>query len=360
MSPLDFRKVFYHTDNLIELKQTGDSWPITMKVGLTTFCNHRCVFCQVGHASVDGGGMLKSAVIDLDVLLKFLKQAGKHGLKAITICGEGEPLLYPHIDKLFEEVRKLGIEIGLFTNGALLNETRRKFIAEYATWIRFSINGSNVEEHNMVHQCNGDFPKIVENIRALLELRKSMRKTLPTVGTQMVIYEENYKSIYEATKLWRDIGVDYFEIKPLLPVVCDLENPVTLTKNKDEVRRLMKMAEELQDDNFKVYAKYGLYAAQIKPITKNYDKCFVPALFGGYLKEDGDLGICCDLAFDPDKILGNINEQSFEEIWTSERRKKILQELNVHKCPPACTQHKLAEILWDYLYPKKENHINFL
>lgn len=359
MSPLDFRKVFYHTDNLIELKQTGDSWPIHMQVGLTSFCNHRCIFCHGGHTAIESD-LFKPAIIDLDILLNCLKEAKVHGLKAVTFVGNGEPLLYPHIDKLFEEVRKLGIEIGLFSNGAMLNEQRRKFVAEYAIFIRFSINGSNTEEHNTVHQCNGDFPKIVENIRALLELRKSMRKTLPTVGTQMVIYEENYKSIYEAAKLWKDIGVDYFEIKPLIDTGFDLESPVKPAKDKAEVRRLMKMAEELQDDNFKVYAKYGMYAETLLPnIKRTYDKCLGSSVSLNLL-ENGAVAICPHLEISKEHILGNINEKSFEEIWTSERRKKILQELNVHKCPPACKQHKLNEILWDYLYPKKENHINFL
>ena len=53
MSPLDFRKVFYHTDNLLQLKESGDSWPIHMQVGLTSFCNHRCIFCYAGHTAAD-------------------------------------------------------------------------------------------------------------------------------------------------------------------------------------------------------------------------------------------------------------------------------------------------------------------
>ena len=330
-----------------------------MQVGLTSFCNHRCIFCYAGHTAADMK-FKQGGVIDLNVLLNCLKQAKAHGLKAVTFVGNGEPLLYPHIDKLFEEVRQLDIEIGLFSNGAMLNEERRKFVAEYATFIRFSVNGSNVEEHNTVHQCNGDFPKIVENIRALLELRKSMRKTLPTVGTQMVIYEENYKSIVEATKLWKNLGVDYFEIKPLVfTTEFDLENPVRPAKDKEEVRKLMDKARELADDEFKVYAKYGMYDAIMESVGRNYDECFGSVLSGNIL-ENGDVTICCHHIHDPNKIFGNINEQTFEEIWTSERRKNILKNINVHKCPPACKQHKLNEILWDYLYPKKENHINFL
>lgn len=358
MNPLDLRKVYYHSEKLSELKNTGDAWPIHMQIGLTSFCNHRCVFCHGGHTAADLP--FRPAVMDFDVLLSCLKQAKSHGLKAVTFVGNGEPLLYPRIDDLFVAIKDLGLEVGLFSNGALLNAERRKFVAEYATFIRLSVNGSNIAEHNMVHQCKDDFPVIVDNIRSLLELRKVVCRKLPTVGVQMVFYEKNYRSIYEAAKFWKELGVDYFEIKPLISTGFDLESPVRPAENKAEVRELMRQAESLQDDKFSVYAKYGMYSETLmENVPRNYESCLGSILSLDIL-ENGDIPLCSSFEFDRNKICGNINDASFEEIWTSTRRKNILDELDVHKCPSGCKQHRLNEILWDYLYPKPENHINFI
>jgi len=58
------------------------------------------------------------------------------GTKAVTITGGGEPLCHPNIDKIIRLFFDAGIEVGLVTNGLLLNRIRS--VIDLLTWVRIS------------------------------------------------------------------------------------------------------------------------------------------------------------------------------------------------------------------------------
>ena len=353
MDRLDPKKVFYHTEKLLELKKTGDTWPVHLQVGLTSHCNHKCIFCHGGHSVLEE----RNEVIDLDILLNALRQAKKHGLKAITLVGNGEPLIYPRIKELLTALYEMGLEIGIFTNGACLTEELRKFVVKYCTFIRFSVNGGTAEDHEAVHQTK-DFDFVVNNIRELVRLKKEQGTALPTIGTQMVFYEVNYRGIHKAARLWREIGVDYFEIKPYVVTAFNLAEGIKPAQDAEAVEREMREAKAFETDKFKVFAKYTMYKHTLsKPSERTYSKCLGQA-FAGNILEDGGVYICPGM--EDEEPLGNINVQTFEEIWLGEKRKKILAELDVKKCPTGCRFDLLNEILWDYIHPARENHPDFI
>lgn len=353
MDRLDPKKVFYHTEKLLELKKTGDTWPVHLQVGLTSHCNHKCIFCHGGHSVLEE----RNDIIDLDILLSAIRQAKQHGLKAVTLVGNGEPLIYPRIKELLTALHEMELEIGIFTNGACLTEGLRKFVVKYCTFIRFSVNGGTAEDHEAVHQTK-DFDRVVNNIRELVRLKKEQGTELPTVGTQMVFYEANYQGIRKAAELWREIGVDYFEIKPYVITQFNLDEGIKSAHDTEAVKREMQAAKALETDKFKVFAKYSMYEHTLsKPSDRCYGKCFGQA-FAGNILEDGGVYTCSGM--EGEESYGNINKQSFEEIWKGEKRKSVLAALDVRKCPTGCRFDLLNEILWDYLYPKRENHPDFI
>lgn len=359
MDRLDPRKILHQSEKLLELKVTGDTWPVHIQIGLTSFCNHRCLFCYGGHSSE----RKLDAVMDFDVLLSALHQAKAHGLKAVTFVGNGEPLCYPRIRDLLKALQEMELEIGIFTNGALLERDLREFVAQYCTFIRFSVNGGTAEDHAKVHQVPGDFDKIVSNIRDLVALRHAnevREGRIPTIGVQMVFYEDNYRSVVSATRLWKDVGVDYFEIKPYVEAPYELYDKILAAQDEKSVLKELKTAKALEDDQFRVYAKYQMYKNTMsRPDYRTYRVCSAQAL-SGVIAEDGNVMLCCNLHPHVLRPFGNINEQSFEDIWSGERRKQILAGIDVKKCPVGCHLDAFNEVLWDYLHPKKENHIDFV
>ncbi len=356
MERLGAEKVIYNAERLVDIKEKGDTYPVHMVIGLTDYCNHKCIFCNTEYATADSR---RVNTIDANVLIRFLKEAKEAGLKAVTICGSGEPLLYSGIPDLLYNLHDIGLDIGIFTNGARMMKDVRTAILETCTFVRFSINASNSAEHEMVHQVKGEFEKVVANVQALVNEKKQGGNVLPTIGTQFVFYEENWKSISAAAKLWKEIGVDYFEIKPLIEGEgSSVGTKVFSAKDIDGVREQMRQAKETEDVSFQVYAKYGQYMNTLSEEGRKYCVCYGHALDPS-LWSDGNLYLCSNHEKEED-ILGNIYKESFLEIWNGERRKKRIQRIRVNECPRGCRCDSLNEIIWDYLHPDVLVHPNFI
>ena len=74
-------------------------------------CNFRCRYC---HNAAFAWGLNCKELQYNDVLNLLLNT--KEYLTAVVISG-GEPLLYPNIDKVFNDIKALGLHCGLHSNG---------------------------------------------------------------------------------------------------------------------------------------------------------------------------------------------------------------------------------------------------
>lgn len=356
MERLGAEKVIYNADRLVDIKEKGDTYPVHMSIGLTDYCCHKCIFCNSEFATAD---ISRIHAVDKEVLLKFLQEAKDVGLKAVTICGSGEPLIYPNIEDLLYKLHDMGLEIGIFTNASRMNSCIRKALLDTCTFVRCSVNASNAEEHEMVHQVKDDFDNVVGNIRKLVLERKKLKKELPTIGSQFVFYDHNYHSIYAATKLWKEIGVDYFEIKPLIEGEGSSVNiSVFPAKNTTKVLKEMKRAKALECESFQVYTKYSQYLNTLAENNRKYKACYGHMLSAN-LWSDGNVFICSNHEHEAD-IIGNIYKNTFLEIWNGEKRKNRIQQIQLKQCPRGCRCDDLNTVIWDYLHPNQLIHPNFI
>lgn len=356
MNILGAEKIIYNADRLVDIKNTGDAYPVHMVVGVTDYCCHKCIFCNTEFATAD---KTRVHAIDKGVLLRFLREAKNVGLKAVTICGSGEPLIHPDIESILYGIHEIGLEIGIFTNASHMEKSVRKAIIETCTFVRCSVNASNGLEHEIVHQIKNDFENVVSNIKKLVFEKRETGQQLPTIGTQFVFYEENYRSIVAATKMWKEVGVDYFEIKPLIEGEGSAVGNKVFPANKSEaVKEQMEIAKAEENDCYRVYAKYNQYLSTLDEKTRKYHICYGHALDPN-LWSDGNMFICSNQEHEKD-IIGNIYESSFMEIWHGDKRKQRIQQIKVNECPRGCRCDPINEKIWDYLYPDKLLHPNFI
>lgn len=355
MNRLGPEKLIYHLEQLLEIKEKGDTFPVHMAVGLTEYCCHKCIFCYSEFATAD---TTKKATMDKEVLLRFLKEAKSYGLKAVTLIGAGEPLLHPQIVSILYEIRDIGLDIGIFTNGSRIKPELRTAILDTCTFVRFSVNAGNAEEHEKVHRVKNDFENVVNNIRLLVNEKRERQAIFPTLGTQMVFYEDNYKSIYEAAKRWKTLGIDYFAIKPVISGEGNGMDIAMPAKNAEDVKRQMELALGQADENFEVYAKYDQYIETQREHGRKYRKCYGQALEAN-LWADGNLFFCPNREQTED-IIGNIYERSFLEIWHGEKRMDMLKNMNFKRCVKGCRCHFMNEFIEDCFFPDESIHPNFI
>lgn len=335
---LSFEKIGYFPEHLDRLVSGEEAYPIHVQIGPVNFCNHDCTFCYAARTMFDAKSVSRTR-IDVERLMVIMEDMKTSGLRAATLVGAGEPTLHPQIAQIIEGLGERGIQVGMFTNGSCITDRTAKAIADHCTFVRFSLTGATPEVHDLVH-ANGDFDRVVENIAKIVAAKHGR---MPTLGSQFVLASYSAKDLIKGATLARSLGLDYFEIKPCY-VAPDKPNQLENTLSYDDSAALMREAERLQTDRFKVYAKYE----QAKTVFENvddrqYDDC--PGHKStAVLEADLELYLCVNQKV-PEFSFGNLGERSFKEVWQGERRQEVLRKLNVHECVPRCRQDPLNKIV---------------
>ena len=335
---LSFEKVLYFPEHVRQLVAGEHAYPLHMQIGPVNYCNHDCTFCFAARTMFDAKRTERTR-IDVDRLLEIVDEMHGLGLRAVTLVGAGEPTLHPRISEIVEGIGRMGVGVGLYTNGSCINDECAAALARYATFIRFSMTGASPEIHRRVHGT-GDFERVVENIRKIARLRQGR---FPTLGSQFVLASYSAADVLKAAKLAKSLGMDYFEVKPAY-VTPDKPDQLENTLKVEEARALCDEVEQYADDKFAVCCKWE----QVEKVIANrddreYDDC--PGhMSSAVLEADLELYICVNQKI-PEFSFGNLTRQSFKEVWHGLRRQELLERLNVHECIPRCRQDPLNRIV---------------
>jgi sulfatase maturation enzyme AslB (radical SAM superfamily) len=238
-----------------------------------------------------------------------------------------------------------GIESGLFTNGSLLNEERCEIIVETCVFVRFSLDAHDQETHTRIHRPKKpDFDKIVRNIWLLTSLREETGSSIK-IGVSYLVCPENYQGIVEGAKLMKRIGVDYFQLKPVVMFSGPQLPPEFF---RETARPYIERAVELADETFKVYSLNYKFGDMAKggDYNRTYRKCWGHP-FRAVIGSDSNVYICCHLKGIPKFSFGNLKEKSWQEIWNGAQRQEAISRIDIRKCQPLCTAHEMNKILED-------------
>lgn len=205
---MDSHKLIYHPDTVARWMNGENIYPIELEIGLTNACNHRCIFCAVDYTGY------KPEKIDADMLKSNLTELSVKGLKSIVYAGEGEPLLHKEAFNIINYTKSLGIDAAVSTNGVLLTAEASKECLKSLTWIRFSVAGIHNDTYDKIQQGKqGDLDKVLTNMQEAVKVKRDQNLET-TLGVQLLLLPDNKDEIVEMGKKLREIGVDYFTIKP--------------------------------------------------------------------------------------------------------------------------------------------------
>ena len=349
---IEGHKLMYHVDEVSRWLKGDVVAPIYVEFGLINSCNHNCVFCALDYLKSKG------SAIDKDVLINNLKDMADFGVKSVMFAGEGEPLMYPHISEAIEKAKEFGLDIAITTNGALLNEEKSKSILKHLSWIKFSIDAGSKETYAKIHGCSeDDFSGLISNIKFACGYRKENNLDC-RIGCQILMLEDNINEVEELILKLRDLGADYLVLKPYS------QHPDSINKLGLDIKKHDKTLSDLSkkysnDDFLVVYRKLTIIEVEKNEI--DYETCYGVNFFA-LIDALGNV-IPCNIFYEKeDYYYGNINKNTFSEIWKSEKRKEVLKKLYGKGCTD-CRKGCRLNFVNKYLYTLKNKdieHINFI
>lgn len=348
---MDTHKLIFHPERVANWLSGENIYPIELEVGLTNACNHRCIFCALDYTGY------QPVMIDTEMLLKNLKEIAGKGLKSIVYAGEGEPLLHRDAPYIFNKTKEMGVDVAISTNGVLFTPEVSKECMKSLTWMRFSTSAIKNETYNRI-QCGkeGDLQKVLSNMEEAVRIKKSQGLET-TIGVQMLLLPDNKNEVVEMGQEMRRIGVDYFTIKPFS------RNPqsqnILQVDYNQEMMDIEMQIKELETDDFKVY--FRMHAIEMLKCKRSYKQCLALP-FMVYIDAKGSLWPCIVFMGKESLSYGNLNQETFVQIWEGERRKRVVEyfmHMDLEKnCREICRLDEMNKYLNELRHPGE--HVNFI
>jgi radical SAM protein with 4Fe4S-binding SPASM domain len=270
--------------------------PNIYQVETTTRCNLNCPLCSTHH--------LKRGV--KETRPEIIKRIVDDNPQITYMCLHlmGEPLLSRSIFSIIEYLKSKAIYTYFSTNGMLLEEKVQEILDCGLDKISISLDGIN-QEDLAEYRVNADLDRILKGIRRLKEERDARNLRHPLIQIQTIMFSYNEPKEDRIIRFLKSLGIDRIKLK----------RPAFDTfGGKNDGAERFRMA--CRDDGSR-------YSRQSRGYVRYKDRAVCRLLFQGFVLSDGSVVPCC-IDYDGKYPFGNLYHQAWNEIWTSEERRKIL------------------------------------
>ena len=282
-------------------KATHHGMPSSISIEPTTSCNLRCPECPSGlRAFTRPTGMLQ------ETLFQNVIDQLAPSLSYLVFYFQGEPYLNISFLDMVAYASAKRIYTATSTNAHYLNEeAARRTVESGLDRLIISIDGTTQEAYQS-YRIGGKLDKVLEGTRNIVKWKRILKSKTPHVIFQFLVVKSNEHQIDDVRTLAREMGVDEVAFKTAQ--IYDYKSGSDLIPTLDQYSRYRK-----NDDG-----GYALKNEMADHCWKMWNSCVVTW--------DGKVVPCC---FDKDAhfVLGDLKENSFQEIWRGERYQNFRQTL---------------------------------
>lgn len=285
---------------------------------ITTYrCNAKCHMCNVWMHPTEKGGEIRPAVLKKLPALAFCNITG------------GEPFLRDDVEEIIRVVKARAKRVVISTNGFFTERVLDAAKRNKDIGVRISIEGLPAANDELRGLKNG----FDHGIRTLLELKRIGMKD---IGFGITVSDRNAKDMIELYQLAESMGLEF--------ATAAVHNSYYFHKSDNSIKDIAgaeecfkELINELLKTNrvknwFRAYFNYGLInyikgRPRLLPCEAGIENFFVDPY--------GEVRPCNGLEerhwFES---MGNLNKDSFEEIWNGEKAKAVREK--VRTCPKNC------------------------
>lgn len=313
--------------------------PRELYIETTNRCNLKCRTCpQYFGMPEDVADLTPNLVERILDQFPFVRRVVLHGI--------GEPLLNRDLPRIIEIVKRHGAFVLFNTNGLLLRDKLTgPIVRADLDELRVSVDSASAETYEFVRGADG-FRRIIANLRALAELKETLGSTAPKVSLWITGMKSNVAELPALVRLAHAIGVREVYLQRLvysgrgLAVQDEALFGRADTAQVTAVREAERLAKEL---GIELKGSGEVSAAEMvegeRAVAESYRACRRPWSLM-YVTANGNVLPCCIAPFTDAHygglVLGNIFEETAEEIWNGQRYQAWRQAMLSGEPPEAC------------------------
>ncbi|KPV61756.1 MAG: pyrroloquinoline quinone biosynthesis protein PqqE [Candidatus Bathyarchaeota archaeon BA2] len=314
--------------------------PITIVWNFTNRCNLSCLHCHQDSSSTSSHAELTTSQA-----FKVIDNMSDAGVVILTFSG-GEPLLRRDLYDVIKRANDNGMLCTIASNGTLITPKVAKKLAKVGIKrVEIGLDGARAETHDFLRNKLGSFEATIEGIRNCAAVG------FDELATTMTLHSKNIHELEETINLAEKLGATRFYLNRLIPAgrgieACYLD--VTAREKIEALEALYNKFYKSVTEGFgmqcyargmtyytrlgyerskgKVFTvsealsgyermfqeKFGLAVSNIvRKLATGFGGCSAGLTYAG-VTASGDLIPCVPAS---SIKLGNLLEQSLEEIW---------------------------------------------
>ena len=288
------KKVNYLLDKNGKYRCRAQKTPNVIRVGPTNRCTGRCFYCPREYIHDKGTGYMDFALFE-----KIVSWAKTNRVNTISFALFGEPFLHPRIFDMLDLAVENGMKIRISTNAIILKKELALKLLNYPfESIETSMDGFTREEYLAGKQID-KYEQARKNILYLLKKAKEKKSRILFNVHFVDIGNVSFLNKIRYIKFWKK------ELRGLKYLTSFYYEPHNWAGARADLTREMNFV-----DRFLNKWELKKPCMYIKGMNINWN---------------GDVYICTN---DPTEkaIIGNVNNDSLEKIYNSEKRMNYLSE----------------------------------
>lgn len=290
-----------------------------IQIETTSICNFRCPSCPLSMADYDRPE--KHITLDrFERILDAFPTAEK-----VELQGIGEVFLNSCILDLIATAKRRGLVVHTFSNASKIEpDLARGAVDSGLDVINLSLDGADEETFRRARK-GGTLKRYKECVTNLVEARRAADSRTPTIGAMVVLSKRNVRQIPQLLAIAEDLGMDTI----IFTKMNASANPALEPDLLDQHDRDWIASLPPYDGRVEVVWAY-------EPWTEAQRReCPWPQMMA-YVTVEGDVTPCCNYYDSRVLKLGNVFEQSGEEIWNGEAYAAFRRQVWGGELPHIC------------------------
>ncbi len=196
----------------------------------STACQLRCPVCPTSQGktskNICGTGFLR-----LENFKRFLNL--NKSIKEIELANWGEVFLNPHLSKIFEYAYQQNVSMTI-TTGANLNHVTEECLEALVKYrvkeLVVALDGASNETYS-IYRIGGNFDKVIENVKAINQLKQKYNSKSPKLIWQYVVFGHNENDIINAKQLAKNLNMEFRAKLNVVPNYSPIHNTEKVLKD---------------------------------------------------------------------------------------------------------------------------------